>query len=117
MKLTDAQKKEVVNKGFCKTQHTFLNTFIGILCALTIGLIVVAVACGGISWRSIETSNEATEAAGEVEKKLEVHQAEQNGSLSTINHRLKSIEEDVNETNARLEEQRKMIEDIWKRGS
>jgi len=60
MKLTDAQKKEVVNKGFCKTQHTFLNSFIGILCALTIGLIVVAVACGSISWRSIETSNEAT---------------------------------------------------------
>jgi hypothetical protein len=87
----------------CKERHKNLWRVLSAI------LVILTVIVTGVGW-SIDAGYSAKNAAQETRHSLRVHEATQNGKLERV-------EIDVREIKTEQKEQRKMIEDIWKRGS
>lgn len=71
-------------------------------------LAMLMICMTGIAW-SIDAGYSSKNASQETRHSLGIHEATQNGKLDRV-------EKDVQDIKIEQKEQRKMIEDIWKRG-
>ena len=76
--------------------------------------VMMALFMTGVAW-AVVAGYEANDAARDADAKVKIHTATQTEVVKRIEHRLLSVDDDVKEIKAELKDQRKMIEDLWRK--